>query len=355
MENGREHDEFTALCLRYLSGEASSEDRRHLVEALRDPAKQAYFTGLEAAWNGLTEESLEAAPTFDADEAYARFAQERLAPSKPRRTHRRWSYAGAPLAALGLAACLLLIATFYLLQGVGGSDAAPVKWVHRQNPLGQTSMLTLADGSRIYLNADSRISFPSDFGNGERLVRLDGEAFFEVSHDPAHPFIVEAGELRTQVLGTRFNVQTYAEMPRHVVTLVEGRVAVTPPRTPQSWSSDPVILQPGTALALDTRTLRSEVETVDVRTVGAWRFNRLIFEDMPLAEVAQALERRFGVDMEIDGETAGSMRIRAEFGEEPLEEILQVLRLTGGLDYQLIQDEHRLEKVILRPRQPAVR
>ena len=129
------------------------------------------------------------------------------------------------------------------------------------NPKGSTVIdITLSDGSRVWLNAGSSVTYPVAFSGPDRKITISGEAYLEVAHDKSHPFYVSKGDVQVQVLGTHFNVNAYDNENNIRVTLLEGAVAVSYNRQPQSPSGStdvPVILKPGQQAKSSTRYRRS--------------------------------------------------------------------------------------------------
>lgn len=142
-------------------------------------------------------------------------------------------------------------------------------------PEGKDARVTLADGTRVWVNANSRLSYPTRFEGDERRVSVEGEAYFEVAHDAAHPFIVEAGGVETRVLGTRFNVSTHGQQPQ--VALAEGSVRVTAGKASR-------VIAPGeeATLAADGRI---EVGAVDVDDIVCWTEGIELFDDATLEQI----------------------------------------------------------------------
>jgi len=155
-------------------------------------------------------------------------------------------------------------------------------------PYGKTFQLTLPDGSRVWLNADSRLSYPDAFSGRERTVELQGEALFEVKHDDQHPFIVKCGKMETTVLGTTFNIRQYGnEAPR--VTLVEGKVGV-------KANGQSLTLRPGQTATISAKGQLGYCEA-DVQTVTCWREGEFYFDNMPLCDIMTELGRWYKMDV----------------------------------------------------------
>ncbi len=195
-------------------------------------------------------------------------------------------------------------------------------------PAGREFHLTLADGTRVWLNAGSTLEYPASFEkSAERCVSLSGEAFFDVQRDTCRPFRVEmpGGEC-IRVLGTRFNVNAYAGEREHVTTLVEGRIAYR-----ASAASEDLELKPDQQIRLDCDTEQTAVSTVDAKAYAAWVDGWLWFEAEPLWRLAQRFERTYGIRIVVAEPLRNytfSGKIRRERG---IDYILDLLAGTTGI------------------------
>lgn len=150
--------------------------------------------------------------------------------------------------------------------------------------------VVLADGSKVYLNSESEIRYPTFFAGGERRVFLKGEAFFEVASDTSRPFIVEVGEMDVRVLGTRFNVNAYVPERAIRTTLVSGKVRVS-----DREDKAAVVLEPGQQAVWKKNGLT--MREVDALAVSAWVDGKFYFEEgMTLEEITEQLQRWYDID-----------------------------------------------------------
>lgn len=154
-------------------------------------------------------------------------------------------------------------------------------------PEGRDFKVTLSDGTEVWLNSGSRLSYPSHFNGSDRTVELSGEAYFKVHHDARRPFVVKAGGVTIRDIGTEFNVNCYPDAPAHV-TLVEGVVAVVRPE-------GTVRLAPGDDAVVSNEHL--SIRKVDVADVVSWRDGIIPFNDASLREVAVYLCRWYGLNL----------------------------------------------------------
>lgn len=345
-------DEFLQLCTRVLSGEGSAEERRQLDEHLQDPACRAYYAKLRAQWRHWTPPP---APAFDTRRAYERLVKKldrpgavagEMLPFPRPRPRRPWLRVAA--AAVAMAAAAVVLFSIHSNPPAPGpaTPAAATAWQSRTVAGGDKTTIALADGSHVTLNGQSTLAWPETFG-ATRTVRLQGEAYFEVAHDAAHPFVVEAGGLRTTVLGTKFNLSAGARAATAEVALVEGRVQVEAiaPRTPLAAT----VLQPGQQFTLEKKSGAARVSAFDRDSVTGWLTGRLVFRDDRLDVVAAKLERRFGVTCEIADPAVASKAINAHFETESLPEILEALSFAGGIRCETVPENGAIARVKFSP------
>ena len=190
-------------------------------------------------------------------------------------------------------------------------------------PRGCEFQVLLADGTRVWLNAETRLRYPVTFAGTERRVELTGEAYFEVSKDATRPFIVRANGVDVRVLGTSFNVAAYgAEV---VTTLVEGRVAV-------EAGSERVTLEPDRQAVWDGKQM--EVRQVDASNYGLWRKGIFYFEDRRLEEILDALARWYGVEVFYVNPETKDMRFTVEIKRyENIDAILRRIAQTERVHF----------------------
>lgn len=150
------------------------------------------------------------------------------------------------------------------------------------------------DGSRIYLNSESRLRFPKKFGLKERKVELEGEGFFEIAPNKKRPFIVDTKSIRVKVLGTSFNTKAYPDENYISVSLENGVIEV------EGDMLKPVNVEPGEKIIYNRKTGTYEiVRPKDIGSYSAWRQKKLVFKDTPLSEVITTLSRVFDIRFEI--------------------------------------------------------
>jgi len=224
---------------------------------------------------------------------------------------------------LRAAAVLLLLvgaATLLLVLKPG----APQLVAHT-NTTGGVQVLRLPDSSRVWLAAGTAVHYNRNFARQRQIV-VDGEAFFEVTHDAVHPFVAGGGELEVMVLGTRFNVRSYPGTGRTTVSLLSGSVQVL------KSNKELAVLTPGTELVWDSTGQKAALATADTTAVVAWREGRLQFTGQPLSEVVAALERWYGKPIELSTPGIGACRYYMSLdSRQPLDSTLSILAQVTGM------------------------
>lgn len=187
--------------------------------------------------------------------------------------------------------------------------------------------LILSDGTRVWLNSESELEYPVLFGEGERVVKLSGEAYFEVAPDTAHPFIVQTNDIRTRVLGTSFNINAYGNEPCVYTTLFTGKVEVTP----LVDTTRKIVLTPGKQADWNLQEKRLTVAEADLDYAIAWKEGMFKFSKENIEVVTRQIERWYGVNFIYELANRGEYTFNGYFSkDEMLEAVLDVFTLTGG-------------------------
>lgn len=212
--------------------------------------------------------------------------------------------------------------------------SAPV-WITSQTPKGQKAIITLTDGSRVYLNSASSISYPETFNGNKREIKLSGEAFFEVTRDESKPFLVHTDNVTTQVLGTSFNIMAIAGQPINV-SVATGRVQVEAKENNiENSKTDKVVIMPNQQAMYNATNNALTTSAVDISKVIAWKNNTLYFEDMALKDVAVQIERWYNVSIEFKTDAIRNCKINGTFKELSLLDVLKSIQYMHGVDYKI--------------------
>ena len=204
------------------------------------------------------------------------------------------------------------------------------------NPMGMRSSVVLSDGTKVILNAGTTLSYPAAFVSGQREVKVNGEAFFEVSHDKEHPFIVSAENVKVKVLGTKFNVKAYDDDDNIEVTLAEGKVGVG------LDTKNLIQIMPGQQMKASHRFIKREVR---LQSYTAWVCGKFYFTNYPLEKIAKQLERSFNVRIQILGDDLRKAAFTGDFVRgENIDQILRVMTANRPIRYEIEGDQITISK-----------
>jgi transmembrane sensor len=189
-------------------------------------------------------------------------------------------------------------------------------------PTGGQYNIVLADGTKVFLNAVSSIKYPTQFNGNQRMVELEGEAYFEVAKNKNKPFIVKSSNQAIEVLGTHFNVHAYNNESVVKTTLLEGSVAVT-------YKNQKAILKPGQQSNVSNNSNKIAIREVDTEAAIAWKNGRFKFDNADLKTVMKQLERWYGINVEYRGDVSDVRFNGGTFRNKNLSEVLKVLELSN--------------------------
>jgi ferric-dicitrate binding protein FerR (iron transport regulator) len=199
---------------------------------------------------------------------------------------------------------------------------------------------TLPDSTKVWLNAGSRIEYPENFA-GNRFVRLEGEAYFHVTHHASHPFTVHVAELDVTVLGTIFNVTAYQYDTEVVTTLVEGKISLQLKSDP----SQQTVLAPNQQVVFNKDSREVTFASVDTELFTSWVKGYFKFEDASFEEIARHFERVYGITIRFDDESLKNLLFSGAFlYDQPIETVLGFLQKIRHFRYTIEE-----KKIIIYP------
>ena len=201
-------------------------------------------------------------------------------------------------------------------------------WHTLETPRASEYKMILSDGTRVFLNAGSKLYFPAEFSTNHREVRLEGEAFFDVAHDAKKPFRIAIEDQRIEVLGTSFNVNSY-EKDNIKTTLITGKVKINTP-------SGQLFLEPGQqALSIGNKLTK---QNIDVNDEIAWTQARIAFSKKTIEQIAMQIERWYDVKFVFDA-NLGDVKDKTFSGNiarsSKLSEVLKIFTLTNAINYKI--------------------
>lgn len=211
----------------------------------------------------------------------------------------------------------------------GGKDEPKLQYNTLSNPRGsQVIDMILSDGTHVWLNAGSSITFPVAFTGPERRVELKGEGYFEVAKNPTKKFIVHSSNVETEVFGTHFNVNAYEDEKDLRVTLLEGKVKVSSLQKNVAINSN--FLSPNQQALLDGGSRIHIFKNVDVEQIMAWKNGLFDFQDIPIQVVMKQLERWYDIDVEYEGGNIPDIQLQGKMTKGvSLNGLLVVLQKVG--------------------------
>ena len=202
---------------------------------------------------------------------------------------------------------------------------------------GDKKEVYLPDGSKIVLNVDSELTYPKAFNDSIREVTLVGEAFFDIKRNVDKPFIVNTNSIKIRVLGTSFNVKSYAKDKKVETTLVTGKVELI------KDEETPIILAPSQKAVFYKKENKLEIEKVKSLDVVAWKDGTLIFDKTPLEEVVVDLERKYNTKIIINSKTLLNYEYTGTFDNLSIEEVLKLLTISSPIKYNIENEKIILE------------
>lgn len=231
----------------------------------------------------------------------------------------------------------LKIAASLLIIGVVGFLLWPAseKGMREFASADESLEVSLPDGSKVWLNKQSSLSYEAGFGENDRKVMLKGEAYFEVEHKPELPFKVINQNTKTEVLGTSFNVRGYEDLGSIEVSVLTGRVSFVENFTP----GEAVILSKGNRVVYDKSDQSTETISSNNFNEIAWKTGVLIFENTPFADVIGTIEEYYNVKFEYSPDMI-HCKLTNRFSNQPIDEVMDELALSFDLEYRQEEDTY---------------
>lgn len=217
----------------------------------------------------------------------------------------------------------------------GEKENSKIEFNQLITPVGGRYMLELADGTKVWLNADSKIIFPSQFEEGKREVSIRGEVYLEVAKDIERPFLVNVfkenesiPEVSVEVLGTEFNISAYPDQDYIATTLIEGEVKV-------GTTNQYVKLTPGFQAISNSVDLRIKVKSANIASVIGWKHRMFVFEEEKLEDIMKKIGRWYGVDVSF-ASSVHQKKFSGQISQDlEISAVLDLLQLTGEVTFIL--------------------
>jgi ferric-dicitrate binding protein FerR (iron transport regulator) len=359
------------LITRKLSGEANQSELQELEELLRiDPESARIMAELYSYWQSPAEKDqdfLEATYLLHIDRL--KKAGHDLNQGEETTTilfepapYRKRQYLKYTLLALPF-----LIAGIFYFSRSQSTKPLPVAALVKnevQTRKGSKSQMTLPDGSQVWLNSDTKLTYETDFNGSNREVNLEGEAYFDVVKNADKPFIIHTRKMDIRVIGTAFNVRAYNSEEKAEATLLRGSIEVIL----KDRKNQKILLKPNEKISISTPSeptnlksadpsmiARTAIPQVEIREIEiipelntaedvAWKENRLYFKDQSMEQISVMLERWFGKKVVVLDESLKTARFTGNFENESLEEVLTAMQLSSPFSFHVTGNTIELSK-----------
>jgi transmembrane sensor len=312
------------IIIRYLDGSASLEEKRQLLQWLKESEKnRSDFTDTRDLWlscNASADNELEVDIALDRLKMRIMNEHERIG-KKTRRSFIRWYQAAA-----------VLLVLFGLYFWLSIEQTEPKLMVQNQliTAKGSKGKFTLPDGTVVWLNSESRLVYPDQFADGKRTVNLVGGAYFEVVKDEKKPFIVKAGDVDVEVLGTSFNISSYPFKDNIETALLSGSVKISGPSVRKE-----IYLKPNEVFEYKRDLHAVSVKSANASLYADWIKDRLVFDNRPLSDILISMEGWYNMDIVCPEKFAESTYMSFTIRQEDIDEILRAMSFIIPISYQI--------------------
>jgi transmembrane sensor len=320
MEN--DNIDIELLLIKYFNQEINSDEVTRLKIWLeKNIENQSYFSRISNLWN-ITH------PAFPIKDINTNEALRKVlckiasSETKVLHTSRPFIYYWQRIAAVLLIPLILGIAYLLLIH----NNTIPITYQETSTPYGTLSQITLADGSKVWLNSGSCLKYPMAFTGNERVVHLSGEGYFQVRSDKSHPFIVKTPDISVKATGTAFNVCAYKNDSIVSVVLAHGKVY-----TNMDMINKQAFLYPNQKIDYNTISHKYTVHDCNTYQWCSWKDGIMMFKDVTLEYIFKRLGQLYNIDFEIADPSLKSQVYWATFQGEPLDEILQLLQISAPI------------------------
>lgn len=329
------HTEFWInIVIDSLAGKITDEERNLLSEWIeKSEENRLYYLQIKEIWvsSGMGNPDI----TSQKEQAFRMF-MERVGLSEKNKRIRRKKYfiRAASIAAVLLPFVLLLSLSSRYIELKKSRENQPLVFTSVVAPKGGQSQVELPDGTQVWLNAGSSLRYSNLFAQANRHITLAGEAYFDVATNKEVPFIVDAGELKIEVTGTRFNVKAYETLKQIKVALLQGSVSLHNTEGNETFKLEP----------METAIYSKDRHHMDIMketssSVNEWMNGDIIFNGEKFDEIVFMLEQRFNVTIHIEKESLKHRQFKGDFTKnETIERIFNIMATDGQFRYKITGD-----------------
>lgn len=339
-------DSIRNLIKKHFEGQLEESERAELSSWIENAENQPDLKkALEELWVVYSPE--ETMPVNMSERMISRFFKEEGVRNKEGTIYRQMNHRARRWQWIAASVALLAIASYFFLAPSASTDNR-LHTVSTQK--GSKSRMQLPDGTTVWLNAGSKIEYDESFGKTTRYVKLEGEAYFDVTHDKKRPFLIHTAALDIKVLGTVFNVRAYPDEKTTEASLVKGSIEVSFPGS----VTDKIVLSPSEKISVENsapvpvKKAATKDSTAPIPSLvvvskisyqqsdnsiieTSWVDNKLVFRNRPFEEIIAEMSRWYGVNFEMNNKTMTGKRFTATFQNETVHEAL--LHLSSSLQF----------------------
>ncbi len=325
------------LLLHILTGEANSREKGEFYQQLAgNKEDEELFYQVKSLWLKTSKKSTTIDSDAEFNELWKRInSKNRKVPffSGERIIH----YAAVFLLVLGIGG----MAGFFISKSSFSPRETGLQKVTATR--GSVSIVELQDGTKIWLNSDSQLTFKEDFINKERQASLTGEAYFEVAHNKDFPFLIQTGYIVIRDLGTTFNIKAYPEDNYIETSLVEGKAEVLTNDRKSIYT-----LEPGESALYFPEENRLKITSVENNVLSAWRNGKFVIRNQRLEDICKELGRWYGITFYFENENLKDYRFTGNIKKSTTAQlVLKVLKTSAGFNYRIIERVEKPDSVIV--------
>lgn len=316
------------LLISHLKEETTQEQERTLAQWRKCDGNENLYKEIKELWQGIVHNSASYNPDTN---HYWKILEGRIDRIEKKKAKQFIPLSKIRIAVAAASVFLVMAVSFSYLIGRNASTKDLSTQTYKA--LNGKSEMVLPDGSTVWLNKGSELTFETSF-NENRAVKLSGEALFDVKKDTGNPFIVSVDDIKVKVEGTRFNVQAYPEESDIRVALLEGKVSVLS-------NKDIFEMTPGEIASFNRTSQLLLLESGDVGFEAFWADRSYTFKDKSLSYICKYLERWYNIEIDLDPALADSEEYNFTITDEPLEIMLQIMSQINPIRYSF-DDEKKV-------------
>jgi len=325
------------LLSRILSGEANPEEKEGFYHRLGESkADEGSFYDIKSLWIRASMQN----KSMDVDSEYNEFLNRIKQPIR----QRTYSFGRRVMKYAAIILFMLCIGGLsgYFISGWDIKNAS--SGMQKFSALkGSVGIVELADGTKIWLNSGSQLTYREDRIGKQRLAELTGEAFFEVSHNEKIPFLVKAGKITIRDLGTTFNIKAYSRDNLIETSLVEGKAEIL-----NSNGNSLTALKPGESAIYSADNEKIEIKQITDNVLSAWREGKFVIRDQRLEDIFTELSRWYDIEFRFENQEFKDYRYTGNIKKSTTaQHILKMLKLTAHFNYRIIEKPAEPDVVII--------